>query len=108
MKKTNDPINKNTEKQMVRLLTEVCEQHKFITAGFSWLTHTLDAKRSANSLQIICVFDDQQSLDKAIESKQINNLQADVLSVMTTLKININSPSKLVKFSIEEKYQGYH
>ena len=108
MKNTNKIIDKNTEKQLVRLLTEVCEQHKFITDGFSWLTHTLNTKRSANSLQVICIFTHQQSLDNAINSKQADNLRNDILTVMATLKLDVSVPLRLVKFGIDEHYQGYH
>lgn len=108
MKNILNIINKNTEKQMVRLLTEVCEQHKIITNGFSWLTHTLDTKRSVNSLQVVCIFENQQSLNTVTDNKGIDHLITDILTVMATLNIKISSPKKLLKFAIEENFQGYH
>ena len=104
---TSTTMTKNIEKQLVRLLTEVCEQHKFITHGFSWLTHTLDNKRRINSLQIMCVFKDQQMLNKATLTKQIDQLTNDIFAALQALNINISAADKLVKFGIDEHYQGY-
>ncbi|WNC73282.1 hypothetical protein RGQ13_04635 [Thalassotalea psychrophila] len=106
-KNTSSSLTKNTEKQLVRLLTDICEQHKFITHGFNWLTHTLDNKSRMTSLQVICVFEDQQALNQATLTKQTDQLRDDILIALQTLNINISAADKLVKFGIEEHYQGY-
>lgn len=106
-KNTIDTLNKNTEKQLIRLLTLVCEQHKFSTTGFSWLTHTLDNKNRITSLQVICIFKDQQALNQATLSKQIDQLRDDIFATLQTVNINIGAADKLVTFGIEEHYQGY-
>ena len=46
------------DKQIRQALTNACEQIKATHYGFAYLTHTIDLKNEAKSLNISCYFED--------------------------------------------------
>ena len=46
------------DKQIRQALTNACEQIKATHDGFAYLTHTIDLKNEAKSLNISCYFED--------------------------------------------------
>ena len=101
--KRND---KNFEKQLIALLTNVCEQHKTLTPGFSWLTHTVNFKNINNSLRIICVFDTEQQKIKAEQHQQSNVMREDIHNVIQSL--GITTPKSAISFDSEENCELTH
>ena len=59
MRKTD----KKRETQIIKVLTEVCEEAKYTCTGFEWLTHTVDYQHFPQSLKVTLVFNEHVSED---------------------------------------------
>lgn len=57
MRKTDKKI----ENEIIRRLTDVCEDAKHECSGFSWLTHNVDYQRFPASLTVTLVFNETAS-----------------------------------------------
>ena len=101
--KKND---KDFEKQLIALLTNVCEQHKSLTPGFSWLTHTVNFKNINNSLRIICVFDTESQKTIADQNQQSSCIREDIHNAIQSL--GITTAKSAISFDSEENCQLTH
>ena len=98
--------DKNFEKQLVTLLTSICEQHKTLTPGFSWLTHTVNFKNISNSLRIICVFNTEQQKIIADQEQRCEHMRADIIKAVKTLGVTITN--SMISFDSEESCEQSH
>ena len=98
MRKTDKKI----DNQIRAKLTDVCELALKEYSGFQWLTHLVNYSNFPKSLQIICVFDSNESLTnfKADNSEQI--LLALIEKNLIQLNINLNNIKKHIRFDTEE------
>ena len=60
---------KKLDNNIIKALTQVCEQAKQEVAGFEWLTHSADYSNFPSSLKVTCVFDTEHSL-KCMQANQ--------------------------------------
>ena len=72
---------KKIEREIVRALTEMCEQAKIEITGFQWVTHEVDYQRFPQSLRVLLVFSD--GVD---ESQVMDGLQALIPEVQRALQ----------------------
>lgn len=56
------------ENALVKALTVACETAKVEIAGFEWLTHDYDQNNFPTGLRIIWIFDQQQTMDDALQA----------------------------------------
>ena len=98
MRKTDKKI----DNQIRAKLTDVCELALKEYSGFQWLTHLVNYSNFPKSLQVICVFDSNESLAKfkAGNSEQI--LLALIEKNLIQLNINLNNIKKHIRFDTEE------
>lgn len=66
MRKTDKKI----EREIIRELTQVCEEAKFDHDGFIWLTHEVDYQRFPQSLKVTLVFNESVSKDALLAEFQ--------------------------------------
>ena len=71
---------KKLEQQLIEALTEVCEIAKENLPGFQWITHEVNFKQWPKSLRVICQFENQGDLSKALHSKRLINAIIDALN----------------------------
>lgn len=98
LSKTNKKIDNN----VCRALTEVCEQSKIDIAGFQWLSHTANYTQFPGSLMVTCVFDCQQSLDRARAEKSEVELQKRVQKQLFKVGIVLKDPRQNLRLDSEE------
>jgi hypothetical protein len=60
---------KKLDNNVVKALTQACEEAKKNVIGFEWLTHYAHYDRFPGSLAVICVFDSPESLADARHKK---------------------------------------
>ena len=92
------PKHKQTERDIIRSLTEVCEDAKVEHEGFVWLTHEVNYQRFPQSLVVILVFDEYVS-----EPSMLSALAALVPEVQRALKPIVGG--ELPARQIEARYE---
>lgn len=100
--------DKQLEKQLIKKLTENCEDFKSIINGFSWLTHTLNFSNVNQSIKIICVFDTNEAIAIATQKKHITVIRNEIINTLNTLKITLKKPSKQIVIDSEENCDVSH
>ena len=100
-------LDKKNDKQLIKLLTKICEQHKDVVAGFSWLTHIDNINKANDRLRVICVFDNNQQLAAAHQQLQTELMSKQIINVVASLGYKVNN-KKLVQFDSEENCQASH
>lgn len=102
MKKTG----KKREQDIVRVLTQVCDDALKSIEGFEWLTHTVNYKRFPQSLKVIIVFNDKSLQLKAIESGNAATITTKVITALSSIKVDIQA--KQVSLDNEEDCATQH
>jgi hypothetical protein len=98
MKKTVKKLDNN----VVKGLTAVCETFKAKQAGFEWITHTADYSNFPASLVITCVFDTNEALRKAKESKLDIDIRIQVQQQLLKMGVLLKDAKRHVCFDTEE------
>lgn len=94
--------DKKLDKQLRRVLTEVCETALKDTDGFKWLTHTVNYSRFPSSLKVVCVFDSNDQLLSFGESKRKNSLSCLIQIKLESIGVKFKNVSKHVVYDTEE------
>ncbi len=97
MRKTD----KKHENAIRLALTEVCEQALEQVPGFIWLTHEVNYQRFPDSLQVICVFDNRESLQRAVAAGRDAALQRMVVAGLGAIGIRLKAPAKQIRLATE-------
>jgi len=100
--------DKKLEKELIKALTICCEKAKEDVDGFLWLTHTLNFSNIAQSIKIICVFNDNNHLNTAIENDELTTVTHDIAHCLTSVGITLKKPAKHIKFDSEEACELSH
>lgn len=96
--------DKILERNLIKALTSACEIAKTRHPGFEWLTHFADYRNFPDSLQVICVFDNNASLADT-DRQAISDLIQQHLQEMG---LYIRHISKHVGFDSEENCLNEH
>lgn len=89
-------------------LTNVCETALGSVEGFVWLTHLVNYNAFPNSLKIVCVFETDEALSKAIEDKQDDYFYTLINNELNSINIKLNQLRQQVSFDTEEAYERSH
>lgn len=89
---------------IVSCLTDVCESAKIDFPGFQWLTHLVDYQRFPQSLQVICVFENE---DQLLSSNK-EALQQNIKEALLSIDIVLLHPKRQISFDSEEACQKRH
>jgi hypothetical protein len=100
--------DKKIDNALREALTNVCETALDSVAGFVWLTHLVNYNAFPNSLKIICVFETDESLSKAIEAKQDDYFYTLINNELNTVNIKLNQLRQQVSFDSEEACERSH
>jgi hypothetical protein len=103
--KKND---KKTEKMLIKALTDACHIATETVDGFDWLTHFVDYNRFPQSLEIICIFDTETSLSKALQEHQDSFLRSLIADKLHSIKVPVENTSKQITFDSEEACEKEH
>ncbi|QTH65099.1 Fis family transcriptional regulator [Psychrosphaera ytuae] len=100
--------DKKLDNQIRQTLTELCESRLEQIEGFEWLTHVVNFNRFPESLRVVCVFCDDESLTKAKQSGTTDKIQTQITQTLAKLKITFNKPAKQIIFDTETRCQAQH
>lgn len=100
--------DKKTEKLIIKVLTNACHIATETVEGFEWLTHFVDYDAFPQSLEVVCIFDTEESLSKAIQEHQDSFIRSLVTEKLTTINIPIKDGAKQINFDTEEACEKEH
>lgn len=98
MKKTD----KKVEAKLIKKLNETCSLALDHVPGFIWLTHFVDYSAFPDSLLIVCVFETDVDLKRALRSQKDEYLQNLIKQKLDDLNIRLYSMEKQIRFDSEE------
>jgi hypothetical protein len=99
---------KKLEGNLIRALTSACEKAKIEVSGFEWLTHTANYANFPNSLVVICIFDDDSSLNKAKDAAQDLIIITCIHKALLNAGILLKTPKQHVRFDSEQACEREH
>ena len=99
---------KQTEKQIIASLTQVCHQAQVKVKGFEWLTHLVDYDNLTKSLIIVCIFDSQENLKKAEDNQMLNQMNMWIVASLAKLNIRLHKPASQIRFDSEQACNEQH
>ncbi|NVK75074.1 MAG: Fis family transcriptional regulator [Oceanospirillaceae bacterium] len=100
--------DKKIDNALREALTNVCEAALGSVGGFVWLTHLVNYNAFPHSLRIICVFDTDESLSKAITAKQDDDFYTLISGELNKVNIKVNKLRQQVSFDTEEACERAH
>lgn len=100
--------DKKLDNQIRQSLTELCETKLEHIEGFEWVTHAVNFNRFPESLRIVCVFCDDESLTKAKRARTTDKIQTQITQTLAKLKIPLSKPAKKIIFDTETRCQAQH
>jgi len=100
--------DKKFEKELIKSLTQCCEQFKPEVDGFEWLTHTLNFSNIEQSIRIVCVFESNLQLSNAIDKDDITRMSNALINCLNKLGITIKKPTQHIIFDSEENCHASH
>ena len=96
------------EKELIKVLTLCCEDFKSTIDGFEWLTHTVNFSNKAQSIKIVCVFDNNGTLNNAADKNELKRMSHEIVISLKSLGITIKKPAKHIVFDSEENCKLSH
>ncbi|QUX91239.1 Fis family transcriptional regulator [Marinomonas sp. A3A] len=100
--------DKKIDNALREALTNVCETALDSVEGFAWLTHLVNYNAFPNSLKIVCVFETDEALSKAIDAKQDEYFYQLISSELNAVSIRLNKLRQQVSFDSEEACERSH
>ena len=100
--------DKKIERTLCDKLTEVCEASLAKTAGFEWITHTVNYSNVSTSLNVICVFDTHASVEKAENNEHGRQLRQLIVDKLAQENIALKNLAKQISFDSEEACAAQH
>ncbi len=98
MSKTLSKIQKKTDSNICRVLTQACENELKLADGFLWITHQADYSNFPASLIVTCVFD----TDAQKETAENNRTPIQQVIQLKLLKIGV----KLINATIQIRFDS--
>lgn len=90
------------ENALIKALTIVCETAKAQVPGFKWLTHDHDQNNFPKGLRVIWIFDNQQTMDHAIQTDLAHLMRCLTQEALSQAKLNIKKSSIRITFDNEQ------
>ncbi|RBP85630.1 Fis family transcriptional regulator [Marinomonas rhizomae] len=100
--------DKKIDNALREALTNVCEIALDSVEGFVWLTHLVNYNAFPNSLKVVCVFETDELLSKAIEDKQDDYFYTLINNELNSINIKLNQLRQQVSFDTEEACERSH
>lgn len=100
--------DKKIDNALRNALSNVCETALGKVDGFVWLTHLVNYNAFPDSLKVVCVFDTDEALSKAIEAKQDDYLYQLIQHELSSIGIKLNRLRQQVSFDTEEACDRSH
>ncbi|MCF6441847.1 Fis family transcriptional regulator [Pseudoalteromonas luteoviolacea] len=100
--------DKKLEKDIVAALTEACEDALKVYKGFEWLTHVVNYQNFPGSLTVVCIFDNQESLNLAMGDDKGAGFKSAIERKLIEHNIKIKGVTKRILFDTEEACNAEH
>jgi hypothetical protein len=97
--------DKQMERALVAVLTEVCDAALQQVPGFQWITHFVNYKHFPASLIVVSVFDTDDQLAAARAQHHDRWLQQVIQDKLATIKVPINPRRQQIRFDTEQACQ---
>lgn len=78
---------KRLDNTLRKALTAACENIKDDCSGFAYLTHEVNLKKPAGSLQVSCYFIDELALSEANSKHQLPALESEIEAQLAIINI---------------------
>ena len=104
MRRTDKKIDNNVRKA----LTTACDTALENIEGFKWLTHTAKYDCFPGSLMVTCVFDTEESLDRAYQQELDAYFRKLIQGSLLKVGVKFKHVQKQVRFDTEEACEREH
>ena len=104
MRKTDKKI----ENSIVSALTKACEDDLKAHEGFVWITHIVEYSSFPQSLTIVCVFETNDRLHRAIERDSTEEMKTAIETRLLSQGIKIKDIKRRIVFDTEEACDDEH
>lgn len=98
--------DKKIDNKIIQALTIACEEMLQTVEGFKWLTHTVDFKRVSNSLQVICVFDNELALQESVLDKSDHQIKDTICLQLKAIEITLDDVERQIIMLSESDYKN--
>lgn len=95
--------DKKIDNQIRQALTQLCENHLKDLPGFCWITHTVNYQQFPQSLNVTCVFDDDDALSHFEQSDASIKTKARIINALNPLDIKQNILNQCIHFTTVKK-----
>ena len=99
---------KKIENSIIKAMNDVCETLKLKYNGFVWLTHFVNYSNFPQSLKIVFVFDNSQSLEKAKNKALFKTIFLLTESHLKRESVSVKNIDKAVFFDTEENGANFN
>lgn len=100
--------DKKIDNALRTALTKVCESALGSVEGFVWLTHTVNYNAFPNSLCVVCVFETDQQLVRALDGKHDDYFYTLISHELNAVNIKLIHLRQQVSFDTEEACERSH
>ena len=94
--------DKKLENTLIKALTKVCEAAQNDVNGFKWLTHFANYNNFPDSLAVVCVFDTNADLLRAMRETKDHYLRNLIQENLAAAGIRFTATSQRVTFDTEQ------
>lgn len=101
-KNAKNKTQKKIDHQIRIALTAVCEHSLKDVSGFKWLTHQANFSNFPASLLVTCVFETEEQLTQAQETRWASTLQKRIQSELLKIGVRLKQLKRQVIFDTEE------
>lgn len=108
MAKARSKTEKKIDNAICTALTEVCESCLERIEGFSWITHQVNFTQFPASLQISCIFDNEQHKQQLLDSEQYQQLKQLIQQRLLKAGIKLTAINRQIMLDSEEACDHHH
>lgn len=108
MAKARSKTEKKIDNAICTALTDVCENCLKSIKGFAWITHQVNFTQFPSSLQISCIFDNEQHKQQVQDSEQYQQLKRLIQQRLLKAGIKLTAINRQIMLDSEEACEQYH
>jgi len=100
--------DKKFDNELRKSLTQLCENELKELNGFQWVTHAVKYPNIQSSLNVICVFDNNENLELFMSSIDRRKVESHIIKILSALNVKLKDTSKQIVFDTEENCSRFN
>lgn len=100
--------DKKLDNQLRKSLTDFCEHELKNLNGFQWLTHSVKYPNVSSSLNIVCVFETNDQLQRFMSSSDKQAVESSLKSLLQGLNVKLSNFNQQLVFDTEENCNQFN